>query len=73
MDGKLDFEEIDEKYCISFVFKGDWKAKLEGPGSALYPSAASNAISLTYCPFQVDTLLVRQCFVARRWVSDEGA
>ena len=38
MDGKLDFEEVDEKYAISFVFKGNWKAKLEGPGcSVLHP------------------------------------
>ena len=28
-DGKLDFEEVDEKYCISFVFKGDWKARIK--------------------------------------------
>lgn len=30
VDGKLDFEEVDEKYCISFVFKGNWKARLRG-------------------------------------------
>lgn len=40
VDGKLDFEEVDEKYCISFVFKGDWKAKLEGPGSTPDRTAA---------------------------------
>lgn len=33
VDGKLDFEEVDEKYCISFVFKGNWTIKLDGPGS----------------------------------------
>jgi len=34
VDGKLDFEEVDEKYCISFVFKGNWTIKLQGPGNS---------------------------------------
>ena len=31
IDGKLDWGEVDEKYAISFVFKGDWRCHLEGP------------------------------------------
>ena len=29
VDGRLDFEEVDEAYAISFVFKGDWKVRLK--------------------------------------------
>ena len=36
VDGTLDWEEVDAKYCISFVFKGNWRARLEGEGAVLH-------------------------------------
>ena len=41
VDGVLDFEEVDEQYCISYVFKGDWKAKLIGQGQIIAPDGGS--------------------------------
>ena len=34
-------QEVDEQYCISFVFKGDWKAKLRGQGQIIAPDGGS--------------------------------
>jgi hypothetical protein len=34
-------QEVDEKYCISYVFKGDWKAKLRGHGQIIPPDGGS--------------------------------
>ena len=34
-------QEVDEKYCISYVFKGDWKAKLRGHGQIISPDGGS--------------------------------
>ena len=34
-------QEVDEQYCISYVFKGDWKAKLRGQGQIISPDGGS--------------------------------
>lgn len=36
VDDYLSFPQIDEKYCISFVFKGNFVPKLKDPISKLY-------------------------------------
>ena len=42
VDGKLDFEAVDEKYCLSFVFRGDWMAKLRGDeGETIAPDGGA--------------------------------
>jgi len=33
-DGVLEFADIDDQYCISFAFKGEWTASLTAPGTA---------------------------------------